>query len=427
MDDEVGGISRSDFGGYAKLPEAKEDESKTGLVSGKEGDHPQGNEEDIRKWWDIDNNISQRVHAYDPNRLDEMNSIEFCNRKYDENDAGGKKTIWIAFSFRHQEANMKELLGYDVSENEQKWWDTYNHSQHQHMMDPHQMLYGSLELSMKKYDDLNQEERNEVDEIFKKKHSESSAAVKHPKAGEYEEDISNGNIYGIGSGYKCVKCGGSGNLDWAKNHYKYHKESLNMSDVGDIEYNHIITLLDEDKTPHVTYDRDNYMEDIWNEISPEERQHFQDPDDLRYQKAQLEQTGYWDLEPEEQDKFFNYAHTMESNAFDEDNPHPGVDHFGWQNRCTLCGKQLFTPEELEKRKNDLKKSKEATPNIGASGWWNSLSREEKAGIVGDPDIYDLKYSDLSDLQMDQVNYTHFRNKIPEPQKYKPKGSPDGDD
>lgn len=140
-------------------------------------------EEDIKKWWDIDNNISQKVHAHDPNRLDEQNSITFCETKYDDQDSEGKRQIWIAYSFRHQEADMTPLLGYNISETPQIWWDTYNTSQHQHMVDPHQMLNESLDFADKKYITMTDDEKAEVDRIFEKKHSESSSATQHAKEG----------------------------------------------------------------------------------------------------------------------------------------------------------------------------------------------------------------------------------------------------
>lgn len=131
-------------------------------------------DKDIKDWWN-GRNISQRQHAIDPNRLDNDESLRISGINYEDQSEEELPHIWIGFSFRHQESDMKDFLGYDVHEDSQVWWDTYNPSQRYHMIDPHKIIDGMMEFAMKNYIEMDQDEKEKVDQIYDQKHSETSS------------------------------------------------------------------------------------------------------------------------------------------------------------------------------------------------------------------------------------------------------------
>lgn len=132
------------------------------------------NEKDVHDWWDYELNISTRQHGIDPNRLEDVDSLEICKRDYDQLGSPEKHLVRIGYAFRHQNEDSTKTIGYDLSATAWNWWNTFNTSMRQHMLDPHQIFDWSLDLCKKRYEDLIPSERRIVDESFNVRHKEDS-------------------------------------------------------------------------------------------------------------------------------------------------------------------------------------------------------------------------------------------------------------
>lgn len=128
-----------------------------------------GSLDELIKWWD-GQNISKRQHAIDPNRLF-PESIMTSRKTHESLLPTEKLNIVIGFFFRHQDLDSINLLGYNIMNSPQEWWDTWNVSQRQHMIDPHQYEQSFI-LCSKQYDDLSIPEREKIDNIFYTKKNE---------------------------------------------------------------------------------------------------------------------------------------------------------------------------------------------------------------------------------------------------------------
>lgn len=164
-----------------------------------------GSLNEIIEWWD-GLNVSKRQHAIDPNRLF-PESIMTSRKTHEGLVLKEKMEVILGFFFRHQDVNSTELLGYDIKGSAQEWWDTWNVSQRQHMIDPHQYLQSYVTCT-KLYDDLSIPERENVDKIYQSKVNEYSGTSRSAmklasQSGKYAKywilnakDV-NGNGWGV--------------------------------------------------------------------------------------------------------------------------------------------------------------------------------------------------------------------------------------
>ena len=113
----------------------------------------------IIKWWD-DSSVSKRQHAIDPNRIFPW-SLSMCRRFWEDLNTEERVKVILGFCFRHQDMDFKQILGYNLNESPQLWWDTWNTSQRQHMVDPHQYEESYI-MCTKSYEDLNVPERERI-------------------------------------------------------------------------------------------------------------------------------------------------------------------------------------------------------------------------------------------------------------------------
>lgn len=127
----------------------------------------------VQKWWNS-LNVSKRQHAIDPNRKFDLMSFTVAKRKFEDFDNDElQKLIYPSYSFRHQDMDMKKIIGF-TPDDPKKWWDLCNISQRWHMIDPHEIYPETINLVSRNYDDLSDEQKKIVLKMFNDRHSEQA-------------------------------------------------------------------------------------------------------------------------------------------------------------------------------------------------------------------------------------------------------------
>ena len=129
--------------------------------------------EDVKDWH-INCNASQMQHAIDPNRLFDLASIIIAEKAWDQLNEVEKDIIVRGYIFRHEEADFTDLGYYPLS-SAKLWWNIFNPSQRQHVLDPHQLFEWSSVIILNDYGELDGEQKKIVDKVY------------HIRLGEVEE------------------------------------------------------------------------------------------------------------------------------------------------------------------------------------------------------------------------------------------------
>jgi hypothetical protein len=133
--------------------------------------------------WHRGNNVSKRQHGIDPNRHNDNETLEISKLPWEKLTPEQQKLFITAYSFRHADADVTDILGCDPRSNSKEYWDTLNPSMREHILDPHQLL-GIRQMVEKEYDKLEPGEKEQADKVFNDRHAEAS---KNPTKSAAEE------------------------------------------------------------------------------------------------------------------------------------------------------------------------------------------------------------------------------------------------
>lgn len=127
--------------------------------------------ESVQSWWE-ELNVSQRQHAIDPNRWEDASSLSFSKMGWNEMSDEAHVEIIRGYVFRHQKEDLSELCE-DGLDTVDSWWDSFNPSQRQHMIDPHQILNMDKDAYRENYDNIPEQYKPQIDEAYDVRNGES--------------------------------------------------------------------------------------------------------------------------------------------------------------------------------------------------------------------------------------------------------------
>ena len=127
--------------------------------------------ESVQSWWE-ELNVSQRQHAIDPNRWEDASSLSFSKMGWNEMSDEAHVEIIRGYVFRHQKEDLSELCE-DGLDTVDSWWDSFNPSQRQHMIDPHQILNMDKDAYRENYDNIPEQYKPQIDEAYDIRNGES--------------------------------------------------------------------------------------------------------------------------------------------------------------------------------------------------------------------------------------------------------------
>lgn len=114
---------------------------------------------DVFEWWNDEINMSQRIHAIDPNLHYGASSFMMAAKKTNQMDKDELVRVIQGYAFRHQHEDVSHLMGFDMNPNKLvPWWNGYNSSMRQHMIDPHQLYPKSLLISKRNIEEQDPED-----------------------------------------------------------------------------------------------------------------------------------------------------------------------------------------------------------------------------------------------------------------------------